>query len=273
MSRHPMSKDDQGLIREHWIEATQFHRLDDREILERVTQAAENVARSGRAPIVLLDLDSTLYEVGPRTLAIIRDWMDTGESRAFPNVRSALDALRLDHVGYSLKETWKQLGLHADDPALEPAFLSLKRFWSQRFFSNLYLPQDRPYEGAAAFVRSLHERGADLIYLTGRDEPNMKEGTISNLLRDQFPWEVERTRLWLKATPAVPDVEHKVRAAEAIRGEGGLLASFENEPKNFVAIYQAFPKDHHVFVETICSDHPAEPLRGGNVYRLKTFGR
>ena len=36
-------------------------------------------------------------------------------------------------------------------------------------------------------------------------------------------------------------------------------ASFENEPKNFIGMCQRFPQAIHVFVDSVCSDHPASP--------------
>ena len=157
-----------------------------------------------------------------------------------------------------------------DHAEIKGALEEIKKFWTARFFTNQYLPYDRAYEGAAEFTRKLHELGAEIVYLTGRDEPGMGDGTRANLLRDGFPWEVERTHLLLKKAAHLPDLEHKKEAANYIREHGTLVAAFENEPPNLIALYQLFPDAMHVFVDTVCSDHPAEAAQG--LYRIRNFG-
>jgi hypothetical protein len=173
------------------------------------------------------------------------------------------------HVGYSLADTFDAMGLSLEDPEVKEAQQTAKKYWARRFFTNEYLKHDRVYPGAPEFVRELHELGAEIVYLTGRDEPGMGIGTRANLLRDGFPWETERTHLLLKKAFELDDVEHKQGAAEYIRRHGTLVASFENEPLNLVALYELFPEAMHVFVETISSDRPAMPCKG--LYRIRGF--
>lgn len=97
----------------------------------------------------------------------------------------------------------------------------------------------------------------------------MGEGTRANLLRDGFPWNVERTHLLLKPNFEMPDLEHKTNAGEYIRTHGKLVASFENEPLNIVGLYRLFPDAMHVFIDTGCSETPATPLQG--LYRIEGF--
>ena len=142
-------------------------------------------------------------------------------------------------------------------------------FASCSLFSSRYLAYDRPYPGAVAFVRGLYDLGAEIAYLTGRDEPGMGEGTRSVLLRDGFPWAVERTHLLMKEAAHLPDLDHKKEAAHYIRRHGTLIASFENEPPNLVALRDLFPDAMHVFVDTVCSDHPAPAADG--LYLIRGF--
>jgi hypothetical protein len=257
-----------------WISACQFHDLDEgrvlREVARRVAEVRSKAAdRSEAHPLVLLDLDSTLYEVGPRTLRILREWADRDESSAHPEARAAVDALREEQVGYTIGDSLEAAGLDLSTPEARRALEDAKRFWSERFFTNAYLEHDRPYPGAVEFARELHELGAEIVYLTGRDEPGMGEGTRRNLVRDGFPWERERTHLLLKPVFELSDVEHKQRAAEYIRRHGTLVASFENEPRNLVALHELFPEAMHVFMDTVCSDHGAMPRHG--LYRIRGF--
>jgi hypothetical protein len=264
----------QPVSRGEWISACHFHDITEKEVLERVElRVRELKAKAGAVrqahPLVLLDLDSTLYEVGPRTFQIIREWMETDESLGHPRVKHALQSLREEHVGYSLADTLRTLGLDPSVPEIEHAIKVMKPFWVDRFFTSAYLPYDRPYPGAAEFTRRLHDLGAEIVYLTGRDEPGMGDGTRANLIRDGFPWEKDATHLLLKKAAHLPDLDHKKEAADYIRSHGTLVASFENEPPNLIALSEIFPDAMHVFLDTVCSDHAA-PV-GKNLYRLRGF--
>jgi hypothetical protein len=256
------------LIRDAWIQACQFHPWSDAQVLKEVLARVKSTPK----PLVLLDLDSTLYEVGPRTHQILGEWVKHPDSRTFPEVRSALERMEVQHVGYSVRDTLAALGMATDKDEiaeLHGALEAIRTFWGDRFFRSDYLKFDNAYEGAARFARDLHELGAELIYLTGRDEPGMGDGTRENLLRDGFPWEIDRTHLLLKKAAHLPDLDHKREAQHYIRQQGSLVASFENEPPNLIALSDLFPESMHVFVDTVCSDHPAEPRDG--LYRIKSF--
>lgn len=255
----------QALAGYDWIRATRFHDLSEVEVLHEVGRRVSGV----KSPLVLLDLDSTLYEVAPRTFAILGEWLAAAESKPFADVRAHLAKLQEKHVGYSVRDTFTAVGIDMSTSEAEAALESAKRFWSRRFFTSAYLPHDRAYPGAAEFTRRLHVDGAVIVYLTGRDAPNMGEGTRANLIRDGFPWDVDRTHLLLKESPSVLDLTHKQQAADYIRRHGTLIASFENEPRNLVALSDIFPHAMHVFVQTVFSDHDALP--GDGIYRIRGF--
>jgi hypothetical protein len=264
----------QLLSRQSWISACRFHDLTEadvlREVSNRVTQLKARATDRTSHPLVLLDLDSTLYEVSSRTYQILKEWQATEESRAHPGIRSALEALDVRQVGYSIHDTLRTLGVLASAKGYDEATHALKAFWAARFFTSEYLSYDHAYPGAAEFTRKIHNLGAEIVYLTGRDEPGMGAGTKENLIRDGFPWDCERTHLLLKAASHHADLEHKKNAAEYIRKHGTLVASFENEPPNLIALQEIFPEAMHVFVDTVCSDHGAKP--SDQLYRIRHFG-
>lgn len=265
---------DTSYIRQDWVSACGFHEMDEAGVLAEVARRVRDLkAKAGESrqahPLVLLDLDSTLYEVGPRTHQILKEWTRTESARRFPRICAALLSAEPWHVGYSVRDTLTAVGVAMDSAEAESAQAEIKEFWAARFFQSEYLRYDHAYPGAAAFTRKLHELGAEIVYLTGRDEPGMGDGTRANLLRDGFPWEVERTHLLLKRAAHLPDLDHKKDAAHYIRDHGTLVASFENEPPNIVALYEIFPDAMHVFVDTVCSDHPALACAG--LYRIQGF--
>jgi hypothetical protein len=256
--------------RNDWILNTSFHPLTTKEVLERVENEVKTHIQGSKRdskPIILLDLDSTLYEVGPRTLAIIKEWNESPQTPL--NIQSTLNEVALKHIGYSLSDMAHNLGLHPSHPDTEHALNELKPFWWDRFFTNHYLLHDRPYPGAVEYTQNLFNMGAHLVYLTGREQSKMEEQTIHNLKRDNFPWCKNNTTLVMKPSGSVLDVAHKKNIKSFIDQNGTLLASFENEPINIVALSQVFPHAMHIFMDTVYSDHPTEP--GKNLFRIKSF--
>lgn len=253
-------------VRQDWISTSQFHPLKNEEVLGQVVAWTKE---SKLPPVLLLDLDSTLYEVGPRSYEILKEWMATPSSREFSKVRDQLAQLKHSHVGYSLKDTFANIGLNIKDSSVVDALKHAKAFWSERFFTSDYLRHDVAYEGAAKFAQNAYEAGADLIYLTGRDEPGMGKGTRARLIQDGFPFDRPRTHLLLKKASHLDDLDHKQKAADYIQRTGSLVASFENEPPNLVALAEIFPAAMHVFVDTIYSDRPAMPRK--DLYRITGF--
>jgi len=252
--------------RKEWITATQFHDVSDREVLNTVLTRAKSWGPLG---VVILDLDSTLYEVAYRTFNILKDWLKSPESAPFSEAVSCLNRLDLSHVGYSLDDTFTALGLDLSQSKNQEALRASKTFWKKRFFSNDYLVHDRPYPGAPGFVQAVYETGVQIAYLTGRDEPNMGRATREALKRDGFPLNPERIHFFLKPQREGDDHTFKVDTGHEIKKLGQVVASFENEPKNVIGLHQIFPEAMHVFVETHCSDNEALPGKG--LYRIRSF--
>ena len=141
-------------IRKEWIDACEFHSLTNAEVLKLVEKETRE---TNKKPVVLLDLDSTLYEVGPRSFQILKEWVASPDSQPFGRVREIVAKMQPNQVGYSMMDTFTELGLLATDPTLADATKSAYHFWGKRFFTNEYLAHDQAYEkesrqGAYAWV-------------------------------------------------------------------------------------------------------------------------
>jgi len=256
-------------VRREWIDSCEFHPLTNVEVLHQVHLGIEREKSAGRQPVLLLDLDSTLYHVESRSHQIIREWIEDGESAKHPSMRERLKELLPEHLGYSLTDTLTKFGISVMEPEVEAAVRSMQKFWGRRFFTNEYLAYDHAYPGAPDFVRKAYDLGSEIVYLTGRDEPGMGKGTHRRLVDDRFPIDVPRTRLLLKKNFELDDLEHKSAAADVVKTLGTLVASFENEPPNLIALSDLFPAAMHVFVDTVYSERPALPKAG--LYRITGF--
>ena len=257
-------------VRENWIQNTNFHPLPAREVLEEVVNRSRKVLEKGRLPIVVFDLDSTLFDVTPRSYAILKEWLAHPSSQLCAETVELLQGLRPEEFKYSLQDVWEGRSIPLERAPFQEHMKSAKHFWRKRFFGNDYLHHDVPTRGAIPFVRNLHEMGEKVVYLTGRDVPLMGFGTFDQLKSHGLPIEVERSRLILKPKRALDDLEFKAQAAQTIKGWGEVVASFENEPKNLVAMAKMFgPNTMNIFIQSVSSDHPAPA--GEGIYRIESF--
>jgi len=250
-------------IRKEWIDNTEFHPHSSKEVLQEVLDRTQKVLDAKKLPVLIFDLDSTLFHVSPRSYEILKSWIQSSSISILPN-------LTADDMGYSIEDVWVKRGLSTETGESFKLLKEAKEYWRQRFFSNEYIHHDEPHPGAVQFVKRLYEMGAKIVYLTGRDVPLMAFGTIDHLRSQGFPVEVERTRLILKPKRHIDDLVFKAGVCESAKEWGEVIASFENEPKNLVAMQKALgPKVMHIFFESVSSDHAAPAAK--EVYKINTF--
>jgi phosphoglycolate phosphatase-like HAD superfamily hydrolase len=213
---------------------------------------AETQRRAGeRAPSIVFDLDGTLMDNRPRVLAIMSELREHWRDR--PEVATALAAASLDAMTYGFVDNLTALGI--TEKELHDEGLA---FWSARFFTDDYVHHDVELPGAARFVRRLYDAGGNIIYLTGRDLPNMAVGTFASLRDLGFPIGLIGTELVTKPTFDMPDADFKRDVAAALGRLGPVLAVFDNEPANCNALFDAHPKCVSVLVDTLHAPSPPE---------------
>lgn len=204
----------------------------------------DNIAalRSER-PVVIFDLDGTLYDNRPRTLRIVHAYA-AGLSAEHAADAERILAMRPGDLRYRLEETLSEMGI--DRAVIDGA----KARWAGRFFTDTACADDVPLRGAVRFVRQCHQRGATVVYLTGRDIPNMLLGTVRTLRDDGFPIGVPRVELILKPDFEENDTAFKTRLLEGFNELGRVVATFENEPGNANLFHRRWPDAHAVLLNT-----------------------
>lgn len=221
-----------------------------REALDRV----QAVVVDGRLPLVVFDLDSTLFTTAYRNLRILREFADAHAAR-FPDLLEHLDALEHSEMGWNVLEPLRRRGY--EHPELTRAF---GPFWVERFFTDAYLEADEPNPGAAEYARACHARGALLYYLTGRHVGGMEVGTVRSLTRHGFPFWRGRCVLHLKPSFDEPDLAYKTEAIADIRSHRAeVVATFENEPGNANLFLRSFPEALHFLLQTEHSPDAESP--------------
>src|SRR5207237_1160556 len=77
--------------------------------------------------------------------------------------------------GWDLRDAMTNAGLPREKAAA--LFPEAKAYWRERFFTSAWCTLDVAIPGAASFLHAIHETGAVVAYVTGRDE-NMREGSV-----------------------------------------------------------------------------------------------
>jgi hypothetical protein len=235
--------------------------------LEDILKVARR-AKGSKPPLkAIFDLDSTLFNVSPRITKIFHLFAEQDEiKKHFPEASKELLLLTPHDSDYGVRKTLTRIKFRSpgDDFIME-----LVEFWKKHFFSSEFLDIDVPYPGAKDFVQSLHDAGADILYLTGRDIPRMLEGTLKSLKKNGFPLNKDHGNVFLKPSIEVGDGEFKRDFFLKLNRDPGEVWFFENEPKNIDLVLTHCPHIKVVFVATVHSEKYPEP--GLHIPRISGF--
>lgn len=215
-----------------------------------------------RHPVVVFDLDATLFDNRERTRAILAELALEPDVAKGPH-GAALRGLRTEQVVYALADTLKAVGI-TDAEFVKRAVA----WWVPRFFGE-YAVHDRVTPGGPAYVRRLYDAGAFVVYLSGRDRPRMLNATVQSLAISGYPIGLDRTQLILKPGPDTDDEVFKAEVMGSLARLGTVVASFDNEPGNVNLMRKAFPTARVVFLETMHA--PGAPAVGPGIERVPDF--
>ncbi|MBK9293016.1 MAG: HAD family hydrolase [Oligoflexia bacterium] len=217
--------------------------------------------------LVIFDLDSTLFDVSPRITAILKAFASEFKVKdTHPEHYRILTNVEPHPQDYGVRRTLERYNF----PTTDMDFIKkLVEFWKTKFFSSDYLHHDRPYLGAHEFTKKVEQKGAEILYLTGRDSPRMKEGTISSLIAHQFPLDQNAQNLILKPSKDISDAVFKQKFFENLKHSHKDVYFFENEPLNIHLAMVEAPFVKPIFVETVHSQKTPEP--SAKVPRIKNW--
>jgi hypothetical protein len=214
-------------------------------------------------PVVVFDLDGTLMDNRPRTLAILHEFADRCRTRDSA-LAERLEKAQMGELEYLLSDSLERMGAHRHSLVEE-----MHGFWRDRFFADPHLVHDVAVPGAVDFVRACHDAGALLVYLTGRDLPMMGTGTFQSLRDLGFPIGLPGTELVLKPDAAMADEAFKRDVAPQLARLGHVIAAFDNEPGNCNVMLAHYPDAHVVFIDT--QRMPGGPELDSGVHVVRDF--
>lgn len=221
-------------------------------------------------PLVLLDLDGTLFNVNHRHLEILRRFALQPQIRSeFPTQVAILEKIEESDFHYAIASTLdaKGIGRYSEHAA---RFIKLvEAYWFKHFFTDDFVLMDRPYPGAVECVKALRKAGAHLAYLSGRDVPNMRRGTMEALEKHGFPHSGGGISVFLKPAYGQDDLLLKKLAIRTIRSEGEVVATFDNEPANVRLFAQEFPRAMNFHFDSVYARRIE--LKGSGAYVIRSF--
>jgi phosphoglycolate phosphatase-like HAD superfamily hydrolase len=223
-------------------------------LLEVKNQVAKEASQ--RKVAVVFDLDSTLFCVSPRTQFLLRSLSQQVAFRQrFAEAALILENIEVRPTDWGIREALERTALR---PSVE-AIRAMRDHWRSGFFSSRFLDKDILYPKALEYVRGLHELGAQVWYLTGRDQLNMREGTVRVLKQHGFPL-VDEARLLMKPDQVEEDEHFKVSALRTLSGQLDHIWFFENEPVIIHEVQAALPNIEIVYVDSTHSRRASAPL-------------
>ena len=218
--------------------------------------------RAKEGNVIVFDLDGCLFDSRYRQIPIFHTFA------AQHNIPQ-LFRVELSHfTDWDMKKPMSLAGLSNEE--IEKIFPVFRSFWSKRFFSDEWVSKDHAMPGAKELVEECHQRGAYIVYLTGRDD-RMRLGTEQGLRLFGFPYDRPRTQLITKPKFQLNDEDYKVKELDGIRALGQIVAFIDNEPINVNRFRENCPDSLVLWIETDHSPRDIEPHE--KIPALRSFYR
>lgn len=233
--------------------------MSGKTIFDGMMTRAETAVSKGQQPVAVFDLDGTLFDNGPRTLSILAEFANETDNEA---LAAALRTREGKPTPYLLADLFHEMG-----ETNEELIKAASDFWFKRFFTNDYQAYDKVMPGAVSFVNDFYRSGGTVVYLTGRDAPNMVIGCVAALQKGGFPIGVTRTSLVLKPDFDTADLAFKREAVNFIEHLGEVVVSLDNEPGNCNLFLESWPNALIGFIDTQCAPGAPKLLEGIETFK------
>ena len=194
-----------------------------------------HVLAAEECPVVVLDLDATLFDVGPRVWHILREYADQHEDR---DLKKALKSYDKTNMPYLIKDILAQMNM-ANEDRIE----NLVPYWFDRFFTDHYQHYDTPIEGAEASKCILcHSAETSLLQRQPTafhaDIKSCQECHIEHQGRAQLPKKMNHDAL---AKIGLEELEYSEARNESVVQVSRIINWMNHDPQ-----IKAFLKNQHI---------------------------
>ena len=235
-----------------------------------IRKKLDGLVAGAEKPIAIFDLDGTVFDVVYRSMEIMRRFAALPDIRSrFPEQIAQVSKLRHQDYLYGLDATLGNVGIDRYSEHSAHFLHAAETFWYRHFFVDEFLNYDVPYPGALGCVKHLYAQGVQIVYLSGRDIPNMSVGTIRSLEKHGFPHTGHNITICLKPAYGLDDLLFKKQSIEAIATQGEIVLTLDNEPANVQLFSDRFPRAINIHFNT----HYAKKmeLKGRHLHVIKSF--
>ncbi len=144
--------------------------------LRRAPKKNAHIAKLLRkATTLALDLDNTVVDTRPRTVAAVKRFARKYRGRLPRGMRAKLLRINKDQVGYDWRETVDKLAIPS------PAQGSFERTWMSVFWNPKSLKLDVPVPTTMALIREAQKSGKRIVFVTGRRIDTFQAATVKQL--------------------------------------------------------------------------------------------
>ena len=226
--------------------------------------------KSKKKPICVFDLDGTLFDVGYRTIGIIKEWLNSEAINNFDQrLIQKIAKMNYDHVGYSLSHLFENSGFDLRNQQIMSIFSSIERVWKKKFFDGVTLVKyDQIIQNSLNFVEHIEKNNIEIFYLTGRYWHSMRNGTMEQLKKFKFPF--QEHNLILKMNPFEDDQLFKSEQINKLSQKFDVCGNFENEYLNLAYMALEAKDAINVIVDSQHSGRPT-PSLDIPIYRISHF--
>lgn len=221
--------------------------ISSNEVLSRILDKRKTVSKK---PACIFDLDGTLFDVGHRTIGILKEWLAINSKKSFDEALiKKVEKINYDHIGYSLSHAFENAGFDLRNEDMMNFFVEIERTWKKKFFDGESLVKyDHVMENSPQFLKEISNHGIHIAYLTGRYATRMTEGTKAQLKKYDFPF--ENCDLILKGDIHLEDQIFKAEQVRNIGQKYDVIGNFENEYFNLAFMALEAPNAVHVIVDS-----------------------
>lgn len=228
--------------------------------LLEIKAVAQKSIDEGHRNLLVFDLDSTLFDVSPRSEKIVLDFAhDPARQNNYPVETALLKNIKIGPRDWGIRTSVQRLPFVTPPPK---EFVSeLREFWKEHFFASDYLHHDLPYPGAVDFVRHFADHPQNqIVYLTGRALKRMLLGTEHSLKSHRFPYHQTNVQLAMKPDVAIADTEFKIQWFQQMALQSfAHVWFFENDPGNIESIASEHPQVKIIFFDSTHSGERPSP--------------
>ncbi|APJ02606.1 HAD family acid phosphatase [Silvanigrella aquatica] len=239
------------------------------EILNLILKKSKKVKKPAAC---IFDLDGTLFDVGYRTIGILKEWLNSEAAANFEqSLVQKVAKINYSHVGYSLSHMFENSGFDLRNQQIAALFSSIERVWKRKFFDGESLVNyDQIINNSNIFVNEIYKNNIEIFYLTGRYEHSMYNGTLEQLNKFNFP--LKEKNLILKANPFADDQLFKAEQVRIISEKYEVVANFENEYLNLAYMALEIKNALNIIVDSQHSGRPTPEL-DMIIYRIPHFDK